>query len=174
MNIMNEIKKYRLLWTAIGLLLVLNIGILAWFTFFAPNMPRPQRLFLEKELKFDPKQAETYRELRNEHAQKVNQLKEQVKGLKEEYFKDLAQTNISDETLKSKAENIESKMVEADVLTFKHFQKVRQMCTPTQQERFDEVIADLLRSLDRPRDGGPPPHRPGGFPKDGMPPPPEQ
>ena len=51
---MKENNKYRILWVAIGLLLVLNIGLLVWVTFFSNGSPsQPKRLFLEKELKFD-------------------------------------------------------------------------------------------------------------------------
>lgn len=171
---MKENNKYQMLWIAIGLLLVLNIGLLAWFTFFsqkAQNVHPRQRLFLEKELSFDAKQAESYRLLRQTHAKQINQLREQVKMLKEAYYKDLTQTNISDEVLRTKAVAIEAKMVDADVLTFRHFQQVRQLCTPEQQKRFDEIIIDLLHSIERPG-GGPPPPREGHRPMDGPPPPP--
>ncbi|WP_435356316.1 Spy/CpxP family protein refolding chaperone [Emticicia sp. SJ17W-69] len=175
---MKEINKYRIFWVVIGLLLVLNIGLLAWFTFFAQNNPfQPKRLFLEKELQFDQKQSEVYKVLRQEHAQQMRALREDVKTMKTAYYQELALPNISDDSLRAKAVAIESKMVDADVLTFRHFQKVRQMCTPQQQKRFDEVVIDLIRSIERPG-GGPPPRnaRPpfdGPPPAGGMPPPPE-
>ena len=179
---MKENSKYRILWVAIGLLLALNIGLLAWITFFSQNnqLP-PKRLFLERELKFDESQSETYRILRQEHSQQMRALRENVRSMKEAFYEALPQSNISDEVLKVKAVAIESKMVDADVLTFKHFQKVRQMCTPQQQEHFDEVIIDLIRSIERP--GGPPPrdgnrrNRPpfdGPPSRDDMPPPPNE
>ena len=182
-KVMKENNKYRLLWVAIGLLMVLNIGLLAWFTFFSQNNPlQPNRLFLEKELKFDEKQSEAYKVLRQEHSQQMRALREDVKLMKTEFYEKLSEENISDDSLRAKAVAIESKMVDADVLTFRHFQKVRQMCTTQQQQRFDEVVIDLIRSIERPggggrpRDGGPPPRdgRPpfDGPPSDDMPPPP--
>ena len=153
---MKENSKHRILWVAIGLLLVINIGLLAWITFFSQsNCLPPKRLFLERELKFDKVQSEAYRILRQEHSQQMRALRENVRSMKEAFYEELPQSNISDDVLKAKAVAIESKMVDADVLTFKHFQKVRQMCTPPQQERFDEVIIDLIRSIERP--GGSPP-----------------
>jgi periplasmic protein CpxP/Spy len=161
---MKENNKYRILWVAIGVLLALNIGIIAWFTFFSQNdFLQPKRLFLVRELKFDEKQSEAYKVLRQEHSQQMRALREDVKSMKTEFYADLSQSNISDDTLQTKATAIESKMVDADVLTFKHFQKVRQMCMPQQQKRFDEVIIDLIRSIERPEarpplDDSPPPH----------------
>ena len=160
---MKENNKYRILWVAIGLLLVLNIGLLVWVSFFSKGSPsQPKRFFLEKELKFDKKQSETYRILQQEHSQQMRALREDVKSMKEAFYNEISQPNISDEALKVKALAIESKMIDADVLTFRHFQQVRQMCTSAQQTRFDEVIIELIRSLERqggrphPREGHPP------------------
>lgn len=177
---MKENNKYKILWVAVGVLLVLNVGLLVWISFFSNKLPtQPRRLFLETELKFDEKQTEAYRKLRHEHAQQMRSLREGVKEMKEAYYADLDKT-ISDDSLKARANQIENKMAEADVITFKHFQQVRQMCTPAQQKHFDEVILDLIRSIDRPgpprggpHQGGPPPmgDRP---PMDDMPPPPSE
>lgn len=176
---MKENDKYKILWAAVGLLLLLNVGLLVWISFFSIKHPiQPKRLYLETELKFDGKQAETYRNLRQEHAQQMRSLRENVKEMKEAFYADLGK-QILDDTLKARANQIESKMAEADVITFKHFQQVRQMCTPAQQKHFDEVILDLIRSIERPgppggpHRGGPPP-RDGRPPMDDMPPPPER
>ena len=166
---MKENNKYRILWVAIGLLLALNVGILAWFTLFAQNS-HPKMFFLETALEFDDKQAAAYKILRQEHAQQMRDLRESVKEIKTDFYKKLSQSIISDDSLMAKSLSIATKMAEADVLTFKHFQEVRKLCTPTQQTRFDEVIIDLIRSIERPE--GPPPPRDGQEPMDGSPPPP--
>jgi len=178
---MKENNKYKILWVAIGVLLLLNIGLLVWMAFFSNgSFAQPKRLFLETELKFDEKQTEVYRKLRREHAQQMRGMRDEVKAMKEAYFKDLAQANISDDTLRARAKRIESKMADADVITFRHFQQVRQMCTPAQQKHFDEVVIDLIRSIERPGGprGGPRPEgmppRDGRPPMDDMPPPPER
>ena len=151
---MKDNRTFKLLWGAILVLLVLNIGMIAWVTFSPQKGRPPERLFLEHELSFDRHQTDLYKEMREEHFSKARSLKESVKELKEAYFNDLADTNITDEELTKKAITMETKMAELDVLTFKHFQKVRQMCTPEQQKKFDTIIMHVLRSMDRP---GPPP-----------------
>jgi hypothetical protein len=173
---MKENDKYKILWVAIGVLSLLNVGLLVWISFFSNKLPvQPKLLFLETELKFDGNQAETYRNLRQEHAQQMRSLRENVKEMKEAFYADLDKP-ILDDSLKARTKKIESKMAEADVITFRHFQQVRQMCTPAQQKHFDEVILDLIRSIERPghqgepHQGGPPP-RDGRPPMDDMPPP---
>lgn len=172
---MKDNNKYRLLWAAIGVLLILNISLLAWVAFFSRGGPtQADKLFLVKELKFDEKQSEEYGSLREEHATQVRELRDEVKQLKKSFFEGLNQSNnISEDTLRAKAVLVELKMAEVDLLTFKHFQKVRQMCTPSQQAQFDKIITELILNLDAPRGGGPPP-RDGRFPNDRMPPPPER
>jgi len=176
---MKENDKYKILWAAVGVLLLLNVGLLVWISFFSNKLPdQPKRLFLETALKFDEKQAETYRNLLQEHAQQMRSLRENVKEMKEAFYADLDKP-ILDDSLMARAKKVESKMAEADVITFRHFQQVRQMCTPTQQKHFDEVILDLIRSIERPgpqggpQQGGPPP-RDGRPPMDNMPPPPDR
>lgn len=153
---MKDTNKFRILWVAIVALVVLNIGMMAWFTFFAHRPGPPQRLFLEQELSFDDKQKESYRLMREEHFMKARSIKEHVKMMKEAFFKAMADSSIADEELRKKALAISSEASELDLLTFKHFQQVRQMCTPEQKEKFDEIIEEVLRSMDR---QGPPPGR---------------
>jgi len=167
---MKENDKYKILWTALGVLLLLNIGLLVWISFFSNKLPdQPKRLYLETELNFDGKQAETYRNLRQDHAKQMRSLRENVKEMKEAFYADLGKP-ILDDSLKVRAQKIESKMAEADIITFRHFQQVRQMCTPAQQKHFDEVILDLIRFIERPG-GGPQggPNRAGPPPRDGRP-----
>jgi uncharacterized membrane-anchored protein YhcB (DUF1043 family) len=162
---MKDTNKFRVLWIAIIVLIVLNIGMVAWFTFFAHRAGPPQRLFLEKELNFDEKQKESYRVMRDEHFMKARSIREQVKMMKEDFFKSMADSSLTDEDLRKKALAISTEMSELELMTFKHFQQVRQMCTPEQKEKFDEIIDEVLRSMDRP---GPPSGRehPEGPPQD--------
>ncbi len=147
---MKDTNRFRILWVAIIVLVVLNIGMIAWFTFFAHRPGLPPRLFLEQELSFDEKQKDIYRHMREEHFMKARDIKEKVKTLKEAFFKAMADSSITDEELRKRASAISTEASELDVLTFKHFQQVRQMCTPEQKEKFDEIIEEVLRSMDRP------------------------
>ena len=167
---MKENNKYKILWAATGVLLLLNIGLLVWIAFFSNANPlQPKRLFLETELKFDDKQTVGYRKLRQEHAKKMRSMREKVKTMKEAYYKDLSLPNILDDSLYARANRIEKEIVEADVITFRHFQQVRQMCTPAQQVHFDEVILELIRSIERPSPHNRPPYRDDRPPRDDMP-----
>lgn len=153
---MKDTNKFRALWVAVIALVVLNIGMMTWFTFFAHRPGPPQRLYLEQELSFDEKQKESYRVMRDEHFMKARSIREQVKMMKEAFFKSMADSSITEEELRKKALNISTKASELELLTFKHFQQVRQICTPEQKEKFDEIIEEVLRSMDR---QGPPPGR---------------
>ncbi|MBA4853109.1 Spy/CpxP family protein refolding chaperone [Emticicia sp. BO119] len=153
---MKDTNRFRILWVAVAVLVVLNMGMIAWFTFFAHRQPPPQRLFLEKELNFDEKQKEDYRVMREEHFLKARALREHIKILKEAFFKSIADSSLSDDELRKRALDIGTEASQLDLLTFKHFRDVRQICTSQQKEKFDEIIEEVLRGMDR---QGPPPRR---------------
>lgn len=146
---MKDTNRFRILWVAIVVLVVLNIGMMAWVTFFAHRQGPPQRLFLEQELSFDEKQKESYRLMREAHFMKAKSIKEHIRMMKEAFFKSMADSSLTDEELKKRAFAISTEASELDVLTYKHFQQVRQMCSPEQKEKFDEIIDEVLRSMDR-------------------------
>lgn len=146
---MKDTNRFRILWVAIIVLVALNMGMIAWFTFFAQRPGPPKRLFLEQELSFNKKQKDTYRLMREEHFMRARSIKEQVKMMKEAFFKAMADSSITEEELRKKALAISEESSELDVLTFLHFQQVRQMCSPEQKEKFDEIIEEVLRSMDR-------------------------
>ena len=153
MKAMKENNKFQILWIAIIVLVLLNGSMIAWFTFFGHRADSPERLFLEQVLSFDEKQKESYRVMREEHFSKARSIREHIKLMKEAFFNAMADNSITDDELRKKSAAIGTEVAALDILTFKHFQEVRQMCTPEQKEKFDEIIVEVLRSMDRP---GPP------------------
>ena len=60
------------------------------------------------------------------------------------------------------------KQSQLELLTFQHFLKLKEICTPEQQEKLFEIVHRLLGKTQ----GGPPPGVPRGEVKSEMPPPP--
>lgn len=142
--------------------------------------------FLVKELGFDSIQKQKLMGLREEHQLKIQDLRKNNREAKNAFFDLLPQTEISDSTLlKASASSVRFDQ-ESDILTFRHFQQIRNLCTDTQQKKFDSVIKQVLRMSAPPPPGrmegpphqlgdGPPPHREGGPPppNNQRPPPPK-
>jgi hypothetical protein len=150
-------------------LLVLNLGLLGWIWFSPQKRPHKKETpanFLEKELNFTAKQKEQFRLLREDHHAKVQDIRDSVREMKRQFFEHLGKP-MSESDIESVTIDIAKKMARIDKITFQHFREVRQMCTPAQQQKFDEVIDEMLERLAAgaegrgrpPREVGPPQHR---------------
>ena len=121
---------------------------------------------------FSEEQAKQFLELRETHREKSVKLDEELKLLKREMFQDAMysdKTIISDSLLNLSLE----KQSQLELLTFQHFLKLKEICTPEQQTRLFEIVHRLLGKAQQ---GGPPRgERPAGPPpgefREGHPPP---
>lgn len=133
--------------------------------------------FLVKELGFDEFQEETFREIGQEHHQRMQVLSENIRGLKDELFKGLSDASLQDVNIDSIARLIGDKEAAKDLEVFRHFKQVQGLCTEKQIEKFSKIIQDALKKGSR--DQGPPgegrpngnrPPRPDGPPNGSRPP----
>jgi Spy/CpxP family protein refolding chaperone len=179
---MNYFTKNK--WTAIAfiVLVLLNLTTLAVFFFTRPPMhdgPRNGSAtdFLVKEVGLDSIQKNAFAELRKEHQQQMRELREKNREAKEAFFDLLANPDIDAATLDAAATKASQYEKESDLITFRHFQRVRKICRPDQQKKFDQLIHQVLR-MTAPEPGhgpgraqGPPPNGEGRPPHPDGPPP---
>ena len=159
---MNEKNILKTLWSVIILLLLMNIGMMAWFWLSGnkgvlnASLQPHARLYLEKEVGFNEQQIATYRELRDEHLHELRDLRDSVKALKQQFFNKIPDTKIAPEEITKLTKELGDKMAKVDKITFEHFQEVRKICTPEQLKKFDEIIGNFAEKANRP-DPPPPP-----------------
>jgi len=184
---MNNINSKTGWIIAVLILVVINIATLItmWQTIKMHHPPQNGRNaydFIIKQLEFDTIQKEKYLVLVQQHQQEIRDIKEQAKESKGAFFSLVADTSISDETIKTqamKAFDVEEQMA---ILTFKHFRQVRALCSQAQKKKFDSIIKEVAgmmgpqnRSHQAPHDSNfehghrPPPQDGEGYP----PPPPD-
>ena len=131
--------------------------------------------FITHELGMDSTQRMEYAKLRDQHQAGQAPLQDSIRKRKDELFALLQQPNIPDSTIAVYTKRAAEAEQQLDLLTFKHFQKLRALCNAEQQKKFDTIIQDVLRRMGPARRQGPPP--PGGpgrgeGPERDMPPPP--
>ena len=125
--------------------------------------------FLTKELQLDSAQQQAYKVLRDEHQAGQQPLQDSIRKAKDALFELLKMQNPTEALVQAQATKAAAAEQQLDLFTFKHFQKLRSICTAAQQKKFDEIIQDVLRRMaPAKRQQGPPP--PGI--RGGMPPPP--
>ncbi|MEI7736851.1 MAG: Spy/CpxP family protein refolding chaperone [Ferruginibacter sp.] len=154
--------------------------------------------FITKELQLTPQQQDAYKILREVHQAAQRVLQDSIRKSKDVFFEQLPDSNLTDAVLKTQSDKGLAFQQQLELLTFRHFQKLRAMCTAEQQKRFDAIIKEVLQQMGAPRmrPQGPPPvagtdsgkmempkgngNRPErrppppgqGFREDGLPPPP--
>jgi periplasmic protein CpxP/Spy len=115
--------------------------------------------FLTNELKLDAAQQEAYKKLRDEHQAGQRSFQENIGKAKDNFFELLQQTNVTDSTLQLYSKKVGEFEQQRDIFTFRHFQKLRALCNKEQQNKFDNIIQEVLRRMGRPKGqpGVPPP-----------------
>ena len=182
---MNNFTNNRLLPVITLLLLTANIVTLALLWAHKggdsgdrnpPPPPGQVFEFVNNELKLDSMQREAYKKLREEHQAAQKPLQDSIRKAKDNFFALLQQGNTPDSTMQLFSKRASNAEQQLEILTFKHFQKLRALCNADQQKKFDTIIQDVLRRMAPPKrqgppQGPPPPGREGDRP-DRMPPPP--
>ena len=138
--------------------------------------------FITNELKLDSLQQQAYSKLREEHQAGLRPIQDSIRKTKDAFFALLQQPNVDDATLQAAAKKTSDTEQQLEMLTFRHFQKLRAICNADQQKKFDTIIQDVLRRMGpgKNRQGPPPPRQEGPgripppHPGDDGPPPPGQ
>ena len=174
---MSFFTNNRLLSVITLLLLTANIATLAYLWMHKNNggsnelPPRPAQVFefVTKELQLDSTQQIAYKKLREEHQAGQKPLQDSIRKAKDTFFELLKQSAPDEAVVQQQSSKIAAAEQQLALFTFKHFQKLRAICNITQQNKFDDIIKDVLSRMGpAKRPAGPPP--PGI--RGGMPPPP--
>lgn len=160
--------------TALVLLLVLgNLASLAYLWIgrgrqAPPPQPARADAFIIRELQLDATQQQQYRRLVEEHRRRTQDIRANIRAAKDEFFGLLQDTATTDSAKTAAAARISRFTEELDLVTFQHFQQVRAICTPQQQQHFDEIIRKVIGMMAGGPQGSPQGRREG--PPQGPPP----
>lgn len=169
---MNKLTTNRLLLGLVIILLVANAATLSFLWLGRPSARPPgggASNFLIKELQLNEGQQQQYQKLVIEHREGANELRSKIRSAKERMFDLIKEPNTSDSTKQQIAKEVSSYSMELELLTLHHFEKVRTICTPEQQKKFDAILHEIASMMGNPKppigpDGNRPPGPPSGGP----------
>jgi len=164
---MKNAKLYKVI---IILLVALNLATLAFMWFNRPGREREgdkdrAANFLIRELGMNQEQQAQYQKLRQEHRAKLNVLNERDKVLHKHFFNLLVQGTADSVSLESMASAIAANRKEMELVTYEHFDLIKKILSPVQQQKFDSIFQDVLRMVLPPPSPPPPPPPPPPAPK---------
>lgn len=154
---MNETAKNRLLLLVIGFLLLTNIGMII-FCVMRPSCPPapPNDKFkrtdgitdkLRKQLDFNEAQIKQVEEMRGDHHKRMRPLFTNMKTAKHDFYKLVGQPNLPDSVWRQAANRIGEAQKAIDMELFAHFQKMRTICTPEQQPKYDSLVLSVTNMM---------------------------
>jgi Spy/CpxP family protein refolding chaperone len=132
------------------ILLLINIGTLSFLWINRPPRENGPRRggeigeFLMHELHFTPEQRKQFEQLRDEHRSSVKELRDNNERLRGKLYDSMGTVPTDSSYVHQLADSITQVQKQIEISTFYHFQKVRLICTPEQQQEFDQVIKEGL------------------------------
>lgn len=148
---MKKNRTVNYLFILVLVLIVINITTIVFFIFFDKSCNGIDRKgrgtpgnYLVHELEFTSEQQLKFDKFREDHHQQTVLLKNEIKNQKTIFYSELKNKNIDSLEVDSLSKLISDLHRKSDLITFWHFNKIRHICTPQQQERFDEIIKEGL------------------------------
>lgn len=141
--------------TVIGLLL-LNIATLVFLFLNGPKPDRlphegrrePKEIIIEK-LHFDAQQQKEYAKLIQWHRGEINQLDDNIRQVKNDLYSGLSEKEINVKTKDSLIILLNSYQKKIEETHFKHFEDIKKLCKPEQQEDFKALTEELSKIFSR-------------------------
>jgi protein CpxP len=156
---MNRPPRQKWLLILVAILLLTNIATLSIYWFKKPNdreggpgregFNREKKMgqFMVDQMKFDATQEATYWKLRDSMIAVQKPVMDSIRSAKKRFFDLLNQSEATDSTLIAHSNEIAEMQKKLDLVTFRHFQKVRAICRPDQLQKFDTVIKEIVNRM---------------------------
>ena len=155
---MEKIMKNRLFTWLLALLLLANAVTLAFFWVDRAKPGNGQKGgasgYLIQQLNFSDEQKQKFELLVKEHRMKTQELRPMIKAAKDSMFGLVKQSGVSDSAKRVAAEKASEYIMQLDLYTLDHFQKIREICDPEQQKKFDQILNELTSLLANQRPPG--------------------
>jgi periplasmic protein CpxP/Spy len=158
---MSNQSRNRNLIFIIAVLLLTNIGVLAYFLWFKDsgrehaNGEGQRRTgmvdILETEVGFNKEQIEQYKQLKEQQRTASKPMYDEMRKAKDNLFKLMGDSTASDTSIQRAAEVIGLRQRELDLQTFAHFKRVRALCTSNEQAvKYDSAVLRMFRRMGKP------------------------
>ena len=149
--------RNRNLLIIIGVLLLTNIGVLIYFLGQKESSKPPEPSngkdrpgiteMLQKEVGFNEEQTAKYKQLKEKQKETIRPMYDDMRKTKDSLFRLLSYPETSDSLLNKMADAIAQKQKALDLQTFNHFKRVRTLCTPEQQSKYDSMVLRMFRKM---------------------------
>jgi Spy/CpxP family protein refolding chaperone len=155
----NPSRNRNLLFIIVALLLT-NIAVLAYFLWIKQpekrdrsqdNRPKIDMVDrLRDSVGFNDEQVTQFKKLKDEHWATLKPMFDDMRKAKDSLFRLVSDPNANDSVIDKVSDVIAQKQKALDLQTFNHFKKVRALCRPEQQEKYDSLVQRMFRKMGKP------------------------
>jgi protein CpxP len=152
-------RSNKTLLLIIAVLVLTNIAVLAYFLWYKKSdlplkadrekngIAEP----LEKEVGFSSDQLAQYKMLKDKQHELIRPMYEGMRRSKDSLFRLLGSRDANDSTVVHLATSIGEQQRALDLETFSHFKRVRALCKPDQEIKYDSMLVRMFRKMGRPK-----------------------
>lgn len=146
-------KSNKILAIAVVVLLLSNIALIAFLLKDKGGKSggrsggRDPFTMMVEELKMTDQQQTEYKQMRDQHFQKVKPLFDSMRAAKSAFYSLIREEDakLSDSLLTVYTGNIAARQAELDRFMFDHFRNVRKIFTAEQQPKFDSLVQRMMQ-----------------------------
>lgn len=102
---------------------------------------------LQKEVGFSKEQLDIYQSLRKEQIDKIHTLFDELRKAKTNFYNLVYASQVPDSSVNRAADLIAEKQKTLDLQMLNHFERVRNICTPDQLQKFDTTIKKVIMRM---------------------------
>jgi Spy/CpxP family protein refolding chaperone len=152
-------SRNRNLLFIIAALLLTNVAVLAYFLWIKKPEEKQRGSgpknggmteMLQKEVGFNNEQVAQYKQLKDQQWATIRPMFDEMRKAKDSLFRLLSDPNVNDSIIYKTSDVIAQKQKALDLQTFNHFKKVRALCTPDQQSKYDSMVLRMFRKMGKP------------------------
>lgn len=143
-------NKIKIITYSLIVLVILNLGIIAFFMIIKPRAfgdPRngPRKMIISK-LDLDEKQQQKFEILVTNHIKKIKAIENNVQQTKQVLYTQLSKPQIDQHLKDSLITQLGKLQMQIETDRFYHFKRLQNLCnTPEQKENFKELAVELSK-----------------------------
>lgn len=155
---MNTTSRNKTLIFIIILLFITNILVLTYFLTKNKDHRKDKgkdafETSLQKDVGFSEQQLATFKQQKDMHWTEARKQMDDIKKIKERFFKLTLQDSVADSTVNALADSIAMRQKQMELTIFHNFKQTRSICTPSQLPAYDSL---MVRFINRQMKGGKP------------------
>jgi periplasmic protein CpxP/Spy len=145
--------RSKILTLLAGFLLLTNIALLVYFLVLKPggrSVPGKYgglEALLRKELQFTDAQVAQFGQMKEQHFAQMKPLMDSIQAERDRLYNMIGNSFFTDSALSSATRRISERQAVVDAMTFRHFQRLRTICTPAQLPGFDTMVQRMSKRM---------------------------